>query len=580
MEAIHYASVEKPWMQYYPDIIAEEDLPKCTMYQQIKLRCEARKCEEQTALYYYGTELSYREMFAQIDRYTAAFAALGVKKGDSVSIVSVSLPESLCELYALNRLGALCNLIDPRTDAVHTREYIKKAKSRILLALEMNYEQVADALDELGLDYVICHNPADSLPGVKRVLYQMKNKIKPPVPYDGKRILRNSELHALGAGKPVVEADYEPDMPAVVVRTGGTTGLSKGVVLTNENMNALAASFFATITEDHGNDSFLNFLPLAVSYGIAVGVHMALTMGIRDILIPKFDPDQLDRLIWQYKPQHIIGVPVFYEKLIYSRLMRGKDLSFISTMAAGGDSASIALEDKLDEFRLEHGIEYPIAQGYGMSEVSSAASFGFRDVHRKGSTGIPCCYTTIAAFKPGTEEEVPIGTVGELYISGPTVMKEYLAEPHETAVIRCTHKDGTVWIHSGDLGYVDEDGFVFIVGRIKRSIIRFDGHKVYPLQLENVVMQHSAVKNCAVVPVRDREHMQGEWPLICVETDGDEFDRKKLKEQIFTLCAEQMEKRSQPIGMVFVDAIPLTKSAKNDVKTLAEKYYEYDYTVE
>ena len=578
METIHYASAEKPWMKFYPDIMAEEDLPKCTMYQQIKLRCQARKCEDEIALYYYGTELSYREMFAWIDQYTAAFAAIGVSKGERVSIVSVSLPESLCALYALNRLGAVCNLIDPRTDAIHTREYIKKARSRVLLTLEGNYEQVADVLDDLGLAYVICQNPADSLPGLKRVLYQMKNKITPPVPYDGKRVLRNSELFALGAGKTAVEAGYEPDMPAVIVRTGGTTGLSKGVVLTNENMNALAASFFATITEDHGNESFLNFLPLAVSYGVAVGVHMALTMGIRDILIPKFDPDQLDRLILRYKPQHIIGVPVFYEKLIYSLRMRGKDLSFISTMAAGGDSASGALEDKLDEFRLAHGIEYPIAQGYGMSEVSSAASFGFQNVHRRGSTGIPCCYTTIAAFAPGTEEELPIGTVGEIYISGPTVMKEYLAEPQETAAVRCTHKDGTVWIHSGDLGYVDEDGFVFIVGRIKRSIIRFDGHKVYPLQIENVVMQHNAVRNCAVVPIRDRNHMQGEWPLICVETDGDGYDRKELTEQLLSLCRQQLEKRSQPMGVVFIDAIPLTKSAKNDVKTLTERYYQYDYT--
>ena len=572
------ASIEKPWMKYYPDTISQDNLPHCTMYQQIKMSCEAGHWSGNTALYFYGTEITYREMFARIDQYAGAFASLGVKKGEYVSVVSVSTPESICALYALNRLGAVCNLIDPRTDAVHTKAYIKKAKSRILITLEMNYEQVADSLDELGLEYVIAQTPLTSMPFMKRAALKIAGKGRFNIPYDGKRVFRDADFFKSGAGKTFEEVPYEPDMPAVVVRTGGTTGLSKGVVLTNDNMNALASSFYATIQVKKPNEAFLNFLPLAVSYGIAVGVHMALTMGIRDILIPKFDPDKLDQLILKYKPQHIIGVPVFYEKMINSPLMKGKDLSYIETMAAGGDSASGALEDKLDEFRLTHGIEYPIAQGYGMSEVGSAASFGFRNVHRKGSTGIPCCYTTIAAFKPGTEEELPLGETGELYISGPTIMKEYLDEPQETAAIRITHQDGRVWVHSGDLGYVDEDGFVFIVGRIKRSIIRFDGHKVYPLQIENVVMQHKAVNNCAVVPVRDKNHMQGEYPLICVEADCEQSERSAVAAEVLKLCKEQIELRSQPVGVVFVDAIPLTQSAKNDVKKLTEEYYNYNYS--
>ena len=347
------------------------------MYREILMSCERNDRYEAKALHYYGAEMTYREMFACIDQYAAAFAALGVKKGEIVSFVSVCLPETMCELYALNKLGAVCSFIDPRTDAIHIREYIKKAGSRIVITLERNFSAVADHMDELGLGYVIGQTPASGLPWIKRCFFKLKTP-KFQVPYDGRRIIRDGDLFRMGAGKSVLETAYEPDMPAVVTRTGGTTGLSKGVVLTNDNMNALAANFTVTIPFadlDHRfTQSFLNFLPIASSYGIAVGVHMAMSMTILDYLIPQFDPAKFDQLILRYKPRHIIGVPVFYEQLIYSDRMKDQDLSFIETMAAGGDSANESLEDKLDAFRLSHGIRYPIAQGYGMSEVSPTSS--------------------------------------------------------------------------------------------------------------------------------------------------------------------------------------------------------------
>lgn len=547
------------------------------MLDMVRRSCREMNKENDVAISYFGTRFTYKELFAQVDRYAAAFAHYGIKEGDYVTLLTVSIPESLFSIYALNRLGAVCNFIDVRTDAVHVREYIKKAGSHVLITLEQAYEAVADYLDDLDLRLVICQTPARWMPLKMRIFFRLKAP-GCSVPYDGRRVIRDEDFVRAGEGKTAPEVSYKPDMPAVITRTGGTTGLSKGVVLTNDSMNAIAWNFKASCMDRVPRErSLLNFLPLGSSYGIAVGVHMALCLGCEDILVPKFKPEDFDKLILQYRPNHIIAVPAFYQQLISSPRLKNKDLSFIHTMAAGGDTANDALEDKLENFRLAHGIPYPVSQGYGLSEVSSAASFGFQNIHKKGSAGIPSLTTVIAAFRPGTAEELPLGEKGELCISGATVMKSYLREPEETHNVLWRHDDGNFWIHTGDIGYVDEDGFVYIVGRIKRAITRFDGHKVYPLQLERTVMEHPSVKNCVAVAVRDRDHEQGYLPLLVVETEEGVSDSKELRHELLAHCRREIELRSQPADVIFEEKIPLTNICKNDYRALEVEYGFYDY---
>lgn len=571
------ASIQKPWLKYFPDKYINMPLPRCTMYRMMTSTCEELEKENDVAISYYGTKISFKEFFSRIEEYAAAFSACGVKKGDKVSFLTVSLPETLCAVYALNKLGAVCNFIDVRTDAPHVREYIKKAKSDVLITIEQSFYAVADALDELGLRLVICQTPAESLPMHLRVAFRLKSP-RYKIPYDGLRVIRNADFALKGRGKSVPDAGYEPDLPAVITRTGGTTGISKGVVLTNDSMNAIVLNFRASCMDKVPRKrSLLNFLPVGVSYGIAVGVHMALCLGCEDILIPNFKPDEFDRLVWRFKPNHIIAVPTFYQKLITSPRLKNRDLSFIQTMAAGGDSANDALEDKLEEFRIKHNIQFPIAQGYGMSETSSAVSFGFQSIHKKGSAGIPSLTVVIAAFQPGTDEELPLGVEGELCITGATLMKCYLDEPEETEQVMRCHSDGKVWVHTGDIGYVDEDGFVFISGRIKRSIIRFDGHKVYPLQLERIIMKHPQVTNCVVLGVKDREREQGHLPLAVVELKKGVAGGSAIRRELLQLCRDEVEQRSQPADIVFVKNIPTTKMAKNDYRALEDEFRDYDY---
>lgn len=567
------ASVTKPWMKHYDPQWAARPLPECSLYAQLKQ--SSGNCPNQTALSYYGTTVSYREMMKKIDQYAAAYTELGVKEGDYVSFYTVSLPETIYSIYGLNKIGAVCNLIDVRTDTDHTKEFIAKAKSTVLVVLDIAYPKVANVLDELGISKVIVQSAGDSLPFFKRMA--VKRKVDADVPTDGSRMIRDKELAALGKGKSVEEIPYKKDRPAIVTRTGGTTGVSKGVLLTNDSLNAVYANFRDVVGTGQGK-SFLNFLPLAASYGIACGIHMGLCMNVIDILIPKFAPDEFADLIYQYKPNYIIGVPIFYENLIHSPKMKNFDLSFIEAMAAGGDSANIGFERRLRKFTKERNVKYPLAQGYGMSEGSSAVAFGVFNIHKDGSAGIPCVHTTISAFKPGTTEELDVGETGEICITGPTVMKEYLDEPEETEHVMWDHPDGQRWIHSGDLGYIDEDGFLFIKGRLKRSIVRFDGHKSYPVQIEAVVNKHQAVKNCCVIAIQDMTHDQGELPLIIAEP-AEEYsgDWDDLRKELLELCANGIEERSQPADCVIVDRVPVTGNGKKDFTKLTAEYGHFDY---
>ena len=569
-----YASELKPWLKHFPQENIGKALPACTLLDRLRDTC--KDSMDVAAIEYYGRQISYREMLKNIDLYAAAFSEFGIKAGDYVTLITVVIPETMYTVYALNKLGAVCNFVDPRTDVPHSVEFTKKAKSDVLIIVDAIYDKYKDAIDDFGVEKVIVQDVTDSLPAFKRFVKRLAGS--PAVPYDGKHILKNRDVVALGKGKSVEAHPYEPDWPAAVVRTGGTTGVSKGVVLTNDSLNAVSANFDDAGIRHEPGDKFLNFLPVGVSYGIACGIHMGFTMTVTNVLIPAFKPDKFAELIIKHRPNHVIGVPVFYENLMNSPKVRGMDLSFLSTTAAGGDSATSGFEEKLQTFFTEHGMRYPLAQGYGLSETSSAVAFGVQDVHRKGSAGVPCIHSVIAAFKPGTTEELPIGETGELCIAGPTLMKEYLYEPEETANAMWTHPDGKVWVHSGDLGHIDEDGYVFIEGRIKRAIVRFDGHKSYPTQLEAVANGHELIANCCVIAVKDRTHEQGSWPFVVIElTEAGKGKDQQVIDEVLAMLKTGIEDRSQPVGAVIVDKVPTTNLGKNDYIALTKEFGEYDY---
>ena len=568
-------SQEKVWMKYYDPDVRNTDIPRMKIYSLLKEYNQKRL--QQTALYYYGTKITVKKLIQRIDECADAFAALGVKQGDTVSMLSASTPESIVALYALNKIGATLNAIDPRLDKNGIARMIKGSGSKILIVIDMAYPKVAAIYSDIKQKHIIVQTASTSLPFFKKIALKLVTKSQ--IPYGKGGVISWDTFIAGAKNGMAIEAPYVGDATVAITYTGGTTGFPKGVMLTNDSINAVAYNFrHAGIIHEDGQ-RFLGIMPIFSSYGLVCGIHMPLTMGTELALIPRFYPLKMGEYIKKYKPEHMIATPAFYEILINSDEMKNFDLSFMLTLGSGGDSMNAGLEVKMQAFMDTHGIRYPLAQGYGMSEVSAAATFCVNDRYKKGSVGIPCIATTIGIFDPETGEELGYNEDGEVCITGDTMMKGYFNNKAETDHVMRKHADGKIWIHSGDIGCIDEDGFVFIKGRVKRMITRFDGHKVFPITIESFIAEHELVQGCSVIAVNDRERMQGQYPMAVIELVAgvDVSRRDAICREIFDLCNEQLEERGRPVAVVCVDEIPLTGVGKNDYRQLEKDFKYFDY---
>lgn len=561
-------SVRKPWLKYYSEEAVQAKLPKATIYHYIY---ENNKNDRTSiAINYFGNRIRYGKLLDTIDRCAAAFSALGVQKGDVICCASASIPEAVYVLYGLNKLGASVLTLDPRRSTSELRKFIESASKKVIVVLDIAYEHVSKATEGLGIENVVVISADDSMPFAVRTLKQLKMPA-PKITFSA-HTYKWSRFLQLGEGRTVEESAYgETDLAAITL-TGGTTGDPKGVMLSNDGFNAVALDFRMCGVHYSRNQRFLNIIPIFSSYGIVSSLHMPLSLGLEIVMIPKLDPDKVGHLVKKYRPAHTLLVPAHYEKLMNSKEMQnGFDLSFFETAGSGGDTMNAGLERKLNSFLQAHGCKYPLSQGYGMSEVSSAASCCCNGNFKSLSVGYPLLTTTIGIFKPGTTEELGYNEEGEICISGPSVMLGYFNNAAETEKVLIPHPDGTMWIHSGDLGCMDEDGFVFIRGRIKRMITRFDGHKIFPTQVEGVIGTHKNVLSCAVVGVKDSLHAQGMMAVAVMEL-REGCNEQTVRAEVEQICCTELEERGRPIDYLFVRQMPHTGMGKIDYCQLAANY--------
>ena len=569
-----YASQAKPWLKYYDQKFIDQTLPALSAFEYV---CQRSKNHlNDTALEYYGRKFTYADLIVNVKKTAAALRGAGVKKGDIVTVVSIMTPEIIALFYAADMIGATLNLVDPRYSVEGIREYIEEVDSHLLVCLNVVYERCRQAAKRTNVEKVIVLSPADSLPPVMAVGYKLttpdKNKY-------ASNVIRWKQFIKGGEGQSTAAEPYDPDHACVVVHTGGTTGSPKGVMLTDDCFNGIALQFQAYPKLFHRGQKLMNVMPPFIAYGFACGIHLPLVLGFTVIIIPNLDPAKLGSLVLKHKPEHMFGVPTHYQQLAADPKLRDKDLSFIINYAAGGDSLSRGAEQTVNDFLAAHGARYPIAKGYGMTEVSSAATVAAGLDNKPGSVGIPMVNTVVAAFEPGTDQELPIGQRGELCISGPCLMKGYYNKPEETAILLRRHPDGRVWAHTGDMGYLDEDGFVYLDSRIKRMIIRHDGFKVFPSMIENVVSRHPAVHQCSVVGCTDKDHVQGRLPFVYLVLDPavPAAKRKQIIKELRQLCIEELPEYVQPVGYKIIPEMPLTLAAKFDYRKLEEEITPRDY---
>ena len=568
-----YASQAKPWLKYYDQKFIDQTLPALSAFEYV---CQRSKNHlNDTALEYYGRKFTYADLIVNVKKTAAALRGAGVKKGDIITVVIIMTPEIIALFYAADMMGATLNLVDPRYSVEGIREYIEEVDSHLLVCLNVVYERCRQAAKRTNVEKVIVLSPADSLPPVMAVGYKLttpdKNKY-------ASNVIRWKQFIKGGEGQSTAAEPYDPDHACVVVHTGGTTGSPKGVMLTDDCFNGIALQFQAYPKLFHRGQKLMNVMPPFIAYGFACGIHLPLVLGFTVIIIPNLDPAKLGSLVLKHKPEHMFGVPTHYQQLASDPKLRDKDLSFIINYAAGGDSLSRGAEQTVNDFLAAHGARYPIAKGYGMTEVSSAATVAAGLDNKPGSVGIPMVNTVVAAFEPGTDQELPIGQRGELCISGPCLMKGYYNKPEETAILLRRHPDGRVWAHTGDMGYLDEDGFVYLDSRIKRMIIRHDGFKVFPSMIENVVSRHPAVHQCSVVGCADKDHTQGRLPFVYIVLKaGITAKKKQVIRELERMCAEELPEYVQPVAYKFISSMPMTPVGKVDYRQLEADISPRDY---
>ncbi len=582
---VGYASIDKPWLKYYEEKDVLSDIPKKTIYRYTMDNIKDFPAD--AVINWLGFKITTKEFIEEVDKVANSFSSMGVKKGDIVTICSPTFPETIYANYALMKLGAIANNIDPRNNAVGIKDDINKVNSDYVIVLDIAQPKIKKIINETNVKNVICISYLDSVPKNYKWLYKIvlnrkfsKKGLKVPHIDYGDFYLNWEQFLAKGTDTCVSECDYEPNMPVVMVRTGGTTGTPKSVVLTNESGIALVEQYKATDLGLERGQSLLNIMPEFIAYGWTFGVVMATALGIENIIISQFDPDTFANDILKNKPNHIVGVPTHCISLIHDKRMKKADFSgFLKSISAGGDKFLEEAQKEFDIFLHEHGFDKNSIVGYGVTERNSSVATRLNKCNKIGSAGVPLVKNNISVFKfsdsdknNGTEEELGYNEYGEVCISGPSAMLGYYDKKDETNEVQYKHSDGILWTHTKDRGYIDEDGVIYIQGRTKNMIIRPDGHNVWPLEMENVVLMHEDVEDCCVVGIPNKNNAQGEYPrAVIVLKENCKKNKKTIELELRELCLNMLPERDVPYSYSFVSSLPLTDVGKIDVAKVRKK---------
>ncbi len=561
-----YPSVDKPWLKYYSEEAINAKLPECTMYE--LLWQSNKEYLTNTALNYYGRKITYGQLFENIKLTAQAFSALGVKKGDVVAICTVNTPEMVYSLYALNRFGAIVNMIDPRTNIDGIRDYFLESNVKLAMTIDAAYPAIKKAMQGTMVNNIIVVSPADSLPPVTKMLYRMKTKAiqTDELALSWKRFIK------LGNNIKPQYAPYEKDTCCVMAHTGGTTGIPKCVMLSNDNINAMTTGYRYIGVPFERNHRFFNDLPPFIIYGLCFATHTTLCFGVEVILYPKFDSEGFPKQFAKYKPHHFCTVPNHLRYLCTSKITEKMDLSHFVTVAVGGDSLSAELEIQMNEYLASHGCKYKTIKGFGMTELASGAVTASPLVNAIGSVGCPLVINNIKIVDTDTLEELTYEQSGEVWISGPTIMLGYLNKPVETAETIVTDDNGVRWIRTGDLGYLTKEGLLFLQGRIRRIYITVhEGQpaKIFPMLVEEKIKQCEEVADCVVVG-RLKENSTNYESVAFVVLKN--IDRKeRLEEALATICENSVPSYMRPVEYRFVSDLPHTPVGKVDFRALEKE---------
>ena len=525
------------------------------------------KWPHNTAISYYSSEVTYKELIKKIDRVARALKALGVEKGDKVTVCMPNTPEEVYMFYAINEVGAIANMIHPLSSEKEIEEYVNHADSKVMLCIDISYPKVEAIIKDTNLEHVIVVSATRSMDFIVRALYHLtkgrKNHVKKT------QTITTWDRFLLGAKKYVgnPHARVNANDPAVILYSGGTTGKPKGVVLTNLNFNAQALGAKYLVPELlKTRYSMLTFLPNFHAFGLGVCMHIPFYCGMRIVLIPQFNAKKLRSYIKKYRINILVGVPTVFEYIRKVKFGRN-ELRRIKGVVSGGDMVSQSLKEEINKFLSDHGSKTILQNGYGLTEAAGGMVFSPASIANDPSViGFPLPDSEVLIVDLKTDKPVPTGEDGEILVRGLTVMKEYLNNKEatkETFVV----KNGKKWLRTGDIGFLDERGAVFFKGRVKRMIIT-NGYNVYPSNIEEVSLKSKYVSGCACIGVPDK--LRGEIVKVFIVAKNGATERM-IRKDLAHIYKQYLAKYEIPREMAFIDEFPKTKLGKIDFIAL-QKY--------
>lgn len=562
-----YPSKDRPWLKYYSLEEIDGKLPEGSMFDY--LRESYHGDDANAAMLYLGEAISYGEMFRQIDRATHMLLEMDVKAGDIIIVCLPSMPEVAYAVFAANRLGAVANMVHPLAGESELVRFIQEAQSRLVILLPQTYQTLRNsALSTVETMLVV--SPADSLPPLKRAAY---HQVSPLPKLDRPGSMLWGEQLSRRPATPLNLPRVDAHSPAVMVHTGGTSGSPKGVTLSSYNLNAVWWQIKMNFTYTK-TDRMLAVVPPFTGYGLCNCVLEPIVLGFTVVLIPKYESEKIGEYLAAYHPEHINSIPQYWEPLL--RVPKDQDLSYLCHLYTGGDAMSVKLEEQLNAALKERGADTCIMKGYGCTEMVASATLTKEGCNEPGSVGIPMVKNNMKIVKAGGLEELGYLEEGEICFHGPSMMLGYYDNQEATDDLIRLHPDGLRWLHTGDLGYVTEDGILYVSGRIKRIIVTIGDDripmKMFPDRIEKVLLQHAGVEACVVVAKADKQ--RASIPVAFVKPYDHVPD--SVVEQLHQLCRDHLPRYMLPQSIVLVDDLPRTKIGKVDYRRLEEQALEIE----
>ena len=562
------SEVKTPWKDYLGGVPMHLEYFDGSMFDAVENM--AKRYPNYIAFDFMGRSTTYRKMVQEIDRCARSLKTIGIRPGDKVTIAMPNCPQAIYMFYAVNLVGGIANMIHPLSAEKEIEFYLNESQSVTAITLDQFYDKFERVRQNTSIVNIIIASVKDALSKPIRAGYMLTEGRKiQKIPEDAP-VIRWKEFMELSKccfyGNYRVKRTAED--PAVILYSGGTTGISKGIVLTNGNFNALGQQIVATNPMFRPGDRMLSAMPLFHGFGLGVCIHSMLSQGGRCILIPRFTAQSYAKQIVKYKCNFIAGVPTLYEALLRLPSMNNANLSSLKGVFSGGDSLSIELKKKFDKFLYDHHAVIQVREGYGTTETVTACCLTPPHMYKEGSIGVPFPDTYIKIVEPDTDRELPYGEEGEILLAGPTVMKEYMNHPDETAKTLRTHDDGLTWVYTGDLGTMDEQGFIYFRGRAKRMIIS-SGYNVYPGQLENIIDANEKVQMSCVIGVPDAYKMQKVKAFVMLKAGIS--PTPEVKEELMAYCRKHIAKYAMPCDIEFRTELPKTLVGKVAYRQLEEE---------